>query len=182
MRFPPVNAQRESQSYLTQSFASISYMHAHTSIKRALKQGSTARACSLKTRTIASRPMAPTSLPGDCLPRSAAVSGSRSSRACGRGMLRSRLADSGGIGDRVQRGAPLPILPPLRSLLPVPEAAQTSMSAQIFFAQPTAILPSLSLRAADTPPAPGTGCTLLVAASYWYTAAIWMAFLASTKL
>jgi len=89
---------------------------------------------------------------------------------------------SGGIGDRVQRGAPLPILPPLRSLLPVPGAAQSSMSAQIFFAQPSAILPSLSLRAADTPPAPGTGCTLLVAASYWYTEAIWMAFLASTKL
>ncbi len=57
-----------------------------------------------------------------------------------------------------------------------------SMSAQTFLAQPNATLPSSSLRAADTPPAPLTGCTTLVVGSYWCTEETWMAFAASTKL
>src|SRR5574343_252239 len=60
--------------------------------------------------------------------------------------------------------------------------AQASMSAQMFLAQPSAILPSSSLRAAETPPAPLTGWTVLVAASYWCTEATWMTLLLSTKL
>jgi cytochrome c553 len=70
----------------------------------------------------------------------------------------------------------------LLSFLQVPGEAQASMSAQIFLAQPKATLPSISLRAADTPPAPLTGCTTLLAGSYWCTEVTWMAFFASTKL
>jgi hypothetical protein len=70
----------------------------------------------------------------------------------------------------------------LLSFLRVPGEAQASMSAQMFLAQPKATLPSISLRAADTPPAPLTGCTTLLAGSYWCTEVTWMAFFASTKL